>query len=42
VIYVTGLDRLPGGVGAVVLRKPVRTEVLLAALGRAVGSVPVE
>jgi PAS domain S-box-containing protein len=42
VVYVTGLDTLPGGNGAVVLRKPVRAEVLLAALGRAIGVVPVE
>ena len=35
VVYVTGLERVPGREGAVVLRKPVRPEALLAALGRA-------
>jgi FixJ family two-component response regulator len=35
VVYVTGLEGVPGREGAVVLRKPVRAEVLLAALGRA-------
>lgn len=41
VVYVTGLDTLPGVAGAVVLRKPVRPEVLLAALARATRAVPV-
>ncbi len=39
VVYVTGLDELPGGAGAVVLRKPVDREALLAALGRGIGTV---
>jgi hypothetical protein len=40
VVYVTGLDELPGGAGAVVLRKPVDREALLAALVRGIGTVP--
>jgi PAS domain S-box-containing protein len=40
VVYVTGLDELPGGAGAVVLRKPVDREALLEALGRGIGTVP--
>ena len=35
VVYVTGLEGVPGREGAVVLQKPVRAEALLVALGRA-------
>lgn len=39
VVYVTGLEGVPGMKGAVVLRKPVRPEMLLAALGQAMRPV---